>query len=149
MTNDALPQRTFTALLDELIPARDASLPGAGSLGVGEAIEPKLGDATPLVVSGLAALDGKARERGAADFADLPSEERAPLVGEVATADPGFVELLVYHAYTTYYQNPRVVVALGLKADPPYPAGFELELGDLGRLDPVRQRGKMYRDVST
>jgi hypothetical protein len=149
MTKDTLPQRTFSALLDELIPARDASLPGAGSLGVGEAIESKLGDAIPLVVSGLTALDAKARERGAADFADLPSEERAPLVGEVSTAHPGFVELLVFHAYTTYYQHPRVAVAIGQKAEPPYPGGFELELGDLGLLDPVRQRGKMYREVST
>ena len=148
MTNDALPQRTFSALLDELIPARDASLPGAGSLGVGETIEPNLGDATPLVASGLAALDASARERGSADFADLPLEERAPLLGEVASAHPGFIELLVYHAYTAYYQNPRVTVAIGLGADPPYPGGFELELGDLGLLDAVRQRDKkMYRDA--
>lgn len=147
MTDDLLPTRTFIALLDELIPARDASLPGAGSLGVGEIIESKLGDATALVASGLAALDAQARGRGAADFADLPREERAPLVGEVAAAQPGFVELLVYHVYTGYYQHPRVAVALGLKSDPPYPGGFELELGDLSRLDPVRQRKKIYRDV--
>jgi hypothetical protein len=147
MTNDALPQRTFTALLDELIPARDASLPGAGSLGVGEAIEPKLGDASALVASGLAALDAEAREQGATDFADLAPEDRTPLVGEVAAAHPGFIELLVYHTYTTYYQHPRVAVAIGLKPDPPYPGGYELELGDLDALDAVRQRGKMYRDA--
>lgn len=147
MTNDLLPHRTFTALLDELIPARDESLPGAGSLGVGKDIESKLGDATALVASGLDALDAQARERGAVDFAELPAEERAPLVRQVATAHPGFIDLLVFHAYTTYYQNPRVAVAIGLKPDPPYPGGYELELGDLGLLDPVRQRGKMYRDV--
>lgn len=148
MTNDALPERTFTALLDELIPARDASIPGAGSLGIGEAIEPKLGDASALVASGLADLDAKARERGAVDFAELAPDERASLVGEVATAHPGFIELLVFHAYTTYYQNPRVAIAIGLGPDPPYPDGFELEEGDLGLLDPVRQRDKkMYRDA--
>jgi hypothetical protein len=147
MMDDLLPQRTFNALLDELIPARDASLPGAGSLGVGKEIESKLGDATALVASGLAALDAQARERGAEDFAELPAEDRAPLVGEVASAHPGFIELLVFHAYTTYYQNPRVAVAIGLKPEPPYPGGYELELGDLGLLDPVRQRGKMYRNI--
>lgn len=147
MTNDLLPQRTFVTLLDELIPARDASLPGAGSLGVGELIEPRLADAMPLVRSGLAALDAQARERGAADFADLPREERASLVSEVAAAHPGFVELLVFHVYAGYYQNPRVAVALGLKPEPPYPSGFDLEPGDLSRLDPVRQRDKIYREV--
>ena len=147
MTDDPLPQRTFTALLDELIPARDESLPGAGSLGVGQDIESNLGDATALVASGLAALDERARERGAVEFAELPTEARAPLVHEVATAHPGFIDVLIFHAYTTYYQNPRVAVAIGLKPGPPYPGGYELELGDLGLLDPVRQRGKMYRDV--
>jgi hypothetical protein len=147
MTDDPLPQRTFAALLDELIPARDESLPGAGSLGVGQDIESKLGDATAMVASGLSALDARARERGAVEFAELPAEERAPLVREVATAHPGFIDILVFHAYTTYYQNPRVAVAIGLKSGPPYPGGYELELGDLGLLDPVRQRGKMYRDV--
>lgn len=147
MTHDPLPQRAFVALLDELIPARNDSLPGAGSLGVGEYIESRLDDAMPLVVGGLAALDTRARERGASDFADLPREERAPLVHEVAAAQPGFVELLLFHAYAGYYQNPRVAVALGLKPEPAYPGGFELELGDLSRLDPVRQRAKIYREV--
>jgi hypothetical protein len=147
MTDDLLPQRTFIALLDELIPARDTTLPGAGSLGVGELIEPKLGDAIALVASGLAALDAEAQSRGAADFADLPEAERAPLVREIGAAQPGFVELLVYHAYGGYYQNPRVAVALGLKSTPPFPGGYELEVGDLGLLDDVRQREKMYRDA--
>jgi len=148
MTNDALPERTFTALLDELIPARDPSLPGAGSLGIGKIIEPKLGDQAALVAAGLAALDAQSRERGATDFVDLPPGERASIVGEVTTAHPGFIEFLVFQAYTTYYQNPRVTVALGLGPDPPYPDGFELEEGDLGLLDPVRQRDKkMYRDA--
>ena len=112
--NDDLPQRTFCALLDELIPARDASLPGAGSLGVGTYVEARLADAAPLVASGLAALDALARERGAAEFADLQPAERAPLVGEVAAGHPGFVELLVFHTYSGYYQNPRVSVAIGM-----------------------------------
>jgi hypothetical protein len=147
MTDDLLPERTLSALLDELIPARDASLPGAGSLGVGEIIESTLADATPLVATGLAALDAQARDRGAADFADLRPEERATLVAEVGAAQPGFIELMVYHAYCGYYQNPRVAVAIGLKSEPPYPGGYELELGDLGLLDRVRQREKMYREI--
>ena len=114
MPNDALPQEIISAVLDTLIPARDESLPGAGSLGIGASVEPKLGGFVRLVAAALAAL------------AALPVEERAPLVGEVDASHPGFVESLVYNAYTAYYQDPRVAVALGLKSEPPHPGGYEL-----------------------
>ncbi len=147
MSDDLWLQHTLSAVLDTLIPARDPSLPGAGTLGVGAYVEEKLRDSASLVTSGLAALDVLARDGGAADFAELPLEKRAPLLGEVATDHPGFVENLVFHTYTGYYQNPRVVVALGLEPRPPHPQGYELELGDLGLLDAVRKRTKFYRDV--
>ena len=68
-------------------------------------------------------------------------------MNEVAASHPGFVESLVFHVYTGYYQHPRVSVAIGLKAEPPYPGGFELEVGDLDLLADVRERGKLYRDI--
>ncbi len=147
MTTDLLPQASFCALLDELIPARDASLAGAGSLGVGTDVEAKLGAAKPLVASGLAALDALARARGAVDFVDVAAEDRASLVSEVGASHPGFVESLVFHTYTAYYQNPAVTAAIGLEPRPPHPQGYELEPGDLGLLDAVRRREKLYREV--
>ncbi|HIF91693.1 MAG: hypothetical protein ABGX04_00200 [Myxococcales bacterium] len=147
MTTASLDKPTFIALLDELIPARNKSLPGAGSLGIGDAIETRLGEAIPLVASGLATLDEKAKGLGHSGFLNLPKSERASIVGEAAEAVPGLVEVLMYHAYGLYYANPRVVAALGIKADPPFPGGYELEQGDLGLLDSVRQREKLYREV--
>ena len=147
MPHDALPQEIFNAVLDTLIPARDESLPGAGSLGIGASVEPKLGGFVRLVAAALAALDALARERSGVPFAQLPVEERAPLVGEVDASHPGFVESLVYNAYTGYYQDPRVAVALGLKSEPPHPGGYELEMGDLGLLAAVRRREKLYREL--
>ena len=147
MTDPLLPRDTLAAVLDELIPARDATLPGAGGLGVAEYVEARLADASALISAALADLDDAARDRGAADFADLSSEERTPLLAEVGARHPGFVEGLVFHAYNGYYQNPRVAVAIGLRPGPPYPDGYELEAGDLGLLDAVRERGKLYRDV--
>ena len=140
-------QRTLSAVLDELIPARDEEIPGAGSLGIGAFVETQLGDASSLAASGLTALDARARDRGAADFADLSTEERAPLLDEVAAQHPGFVESLFFHACMGYYQNPAVVTALGLEPRPPHPDGYELEPGDLGLLADVRKSGKLYRDV--
>ena len=66
---------------------------------------------------------------------------------EVGASHPGFVESLVFHTYNGYYQNPAVTVAIGLEARPPHPVGYELEPGDLGLLDAVRRREKLYRDA--
>ncbi|MBW2244696.1 MAG: gluconate 2-dehydrogenase subunit 3 family protein [Deltaproteobacteria bacterium] len=147
MPDDALPHDAFIAVLDTLIPARNESLPGAGSLGIGERVEPKLGPVVELIAAALAALDALAQDRSGVPFAELPVEERAPLVDEVAANHPGFVESLVFHAYTSYYQHPRVSLALGLRPGPPHPEGYELEMGDLGLLAPVRRREKFYREV--
>jgi hypothetical protein len=147
MTDDLLPQATFNAVLDELIPARDATLPGAGSLGIGAYVQEKLDAAIPLVASGLAALDALAQKHGAGGFVDLPTEERASLVSEVGASHPGFIESLIFHVYTGYYQHPRVAVAIGQEPRPPHPDGYPLEAGNLGLLDAVRKREKLYRDV--
>ena len=147
MNDDLLPQATFRAVLDEAIPARDAKLPGAGSLGVGDYVAARLGDATPFVASGLAALDALARERGAAEFADLPSALRAPLLREVDANQPGFVRCILLHAYSSYYQHPRVMAAIGLAPRPPYPKGYTLEPLDPDLLEAVRGRAKLYREV--
>jgi len=138
---------TLDAVLDELIPARGDGLPGAGGLGIGAHVVAKLGDAAPFVAAGLAACDAQARERGAEGFAALPAAERRPLLERLAVEREGFLQSLVFHTYTGYYQHPRVAEAIGIPGRPPYPDGYELEAGDLGPLARVRERGKRYREV--
>ena len=46
-----------------------------------------------------------------------------------------------------YYRDPRVMRALDMDARPPFPEGFEVEPGDLSLLEPVKNRGRMYRQV--
>ena len=97
--------------------------------------------------SGLASVEALAAERGAASFAQLAASERAEVLHEAASRHPGLLEGLVFHTYTSYYQQPQVVEALGLEARPPYPKGYELEPGDLGGLDAVRSGPPRYRAV--
>jgi hypothetical protein len=40
-----------------------------------------------------------------------------------------------------------VLEAIGMEARAPFPKGFEVEPGDLSLLDPVRRRGRVYREV--
>jgi len=53
---------------------------------------------------------------------------------------------LLMLVYSGYYQEPRVVEALGMEARAPHPRGYEMEADDLSLLDPVRALGKRYRD---
>ena len=141
--------RTLASLLDLIIPpSRDGQLPGAGELGLSvyilEALE-AAPEQRPVIARGLSGLNDAAQRRGEADFAALSQAHRLEVVESVAKTQPGLLPLLVFHTYAGYYQNARVVEALGLEARPPHPDGYDLEAGDLTLLDPVRERGNLYR----
>ena len=144
-------ERTLSSVLDEIIPPRsDGRLPGAGELGLARYIEhavqqtPELG---PAIAQGLAALDDLAGRRGARGFTALPGQDKLEVLNEIARTKPGFLPGLIFHTYAGYYQNGRVVEALGLEPRPPHPEGYEMEPSDLTLLDGVRQRRKLYREV--
>ncbi len=143
-------ERALSSVLDEIIPPRsDGRLPGAGGLGLSSYIEhavQKTPDLGPVIAQGLAALDDLAGRRGAGGFAELPSQDKLEVLNEIATTEPGFLPGLIFHTYAGYYQNGRVVEALGLEPRPPHPEGYEMEPSDLTLLDAVRRRPRMYRE---
>jgi hypothetical protein len=144
-------RNALTRVLDALIPPReDGRLPGAGELGVTRHLEEVMAREPELraaVRSGLAALDAWARRAGAADFLDLAPAARVEALEAVAAEQPGFLPGLIFHTYVGYYRHDRVVQALGLEARPPFPRGYPLEPGDLGRLEAVRRRPRLWRDA--
>jgi hypothetical protein len=144
MANDS---NTLTAVLDTLIPpSADGRLPGAGELGLADAIGEALGD-SELLSQSLEALDESARQAGAACFAELGLDPRSECLRESAESNPALLPGLIFHTYSNYYRNPRVLEALGLEARPPFPLGYTLEAGDPTLLDPVRRRDPFYRKV--
>ncbi|MEE9606156.1 MAG: gluconate 2-dehydrogenase subunit 3 family protein [Myxococcota bacterium] len=142
-------ERALSSVLDEIIPPRpDGRLPGAGELGlvgyIASAVE-KAPDLRPALVQGLAALGDLAGRRGSEGFATLSKADKLEVLNEVATAEPAFLPGLIFRVYAGYYQNGRVLEALGMEARPPHPEGYAIEPSDLTLLDPVRQRPKFYR----
>lgn len=134
---------TLSRVLDEIVPpSEDGRLPGAGALGLAGAVEAFL-QRTPGAVADLArALDAL----DAAGFAALAGPPRTQALHDFEAKRPGFVSSLLAPTYVRYYQEPRVCEALGLEPRPPHPKGHALEPGDLGLLEAVRRRGKIYRD---
>ena len=132
---------TLDTILDTLIPPDAArGRPGAGSLGLAEAVA----NALPGALDGL--LRAVEREAGsAAHFAALDAPAREALLR--AAADQGALRALIFQTYLHYYEHPQVQESLGLEARPPYPEGYALEAGDLDLMTPVRDRSKLYRDA--
>ena len=141
---------TLTGVLDEIIPpSRDGKLPGAGELGlvdyIADAVE-KSPELKPAILEGLSALEDLSGGRSSEGFCALSKDEKAELLNELATTVPAFLPGLTFQTYLGYYQHPRVMEGLGLPGRPPHPKGYELEMGDLGLLDPVRARPRLYRE---
>jgi len=138
----------LSAVLDTLIPpSTDGRLPGAGELGLAAALRERTAELGALIDQGLAAADAAAAERGADRFAALPAEQRVSVLREVESRQPAFLPSLLFELYAAYYRDPRVLTGLGLEARPPHPQGYALEPGDLGALERVRARGRLYREV--
>ena len=142
--------RTLSSVLDEIIPpSADGNLPGAGELGlvdfIADAVE-KSSDLKPAIMEGLSALENLSGGRSSGGFCGLSKNEKAELLNELATASPAFLPGLIFQTYLGYYQHPRVMEGLGVPGRPPHPEGYELEMGDLGLLGPVRERPKLYRE---
>lgn len=142
----------FEAFLDVVIPpAEDGSLPGAGSLGVADAIgeriatDPMLGGA---VRAGLQAVHVAALERDAEGFIALSPANRAEVVQSQAAAHPALMFGVSAHLYQAYYQHPRVIGALGLPARTPFPEGYALEPTDPALMESLlaRRRAPSSKD---
>jgi hypothetical protein len=104
-------------------------------------------DALPVLREELDELERRSGARFARRFAALEQGERKVLVDDLRAQAPSFMNRLAMETLACYYQHERVLAGLGLEARPPYPKGYQVVQGDLSLLDPVRARGKIYRDA--
>jgi hypothetical protein len=143
--------RTLSSVLDVIVPpSRDGGLPGAGELG----LEANVTDAVrknpllrPVLAQGLARLEEQARGRGFASFSTAPHASQTDLVKDLTGEAAQLVPALLFPTYIAYYQHPRVLVALGREARPPFPKGYTMAPFDPSLLDPVRTRKRrLFRE---
>jgi len=128
-------------------PSADGRMPGAAEVGVPAYLFAEAPDALPVLRRELQELELRSRERFVRGFADLAQAERHSMIGELRAQQPSFMSRLAMETLACYYQHDRVLAGLGREARPPYPKGYQVAQGDLSLLDPVRARGKIYRDA--
>lgn len=76
-----------------------------------------------------------------------PVERQQTALSDFRKQNAGLAAVLVSVATRCYYRDDRVMRSLDMDVRPPYPKGFEVPQGDWSLLEPVRARGKLYRDA--
>ena len=154
-------QRTLLAVAAAAIPpSTEYALPGADDPAIRADIVATAGRYSEAVAAGLALAEKLAQAKHSAAFADLAAEERLALVTGIG--EPGLPagaklppdaagvaghRTLLRIVVQCYYRDDRVMRSLEMEPRPPFPKGFEVEQGDWSLLDPVKQRGRIYREV--
>ena len=141
-------QRTLLALAGAVIPASDEhDVPGADDPDIAADIIATARPFHAAVANALQHLESIATERYAHAYADLDAATRARIASDLSRSRFAGVGTLVTITAQCYYRDSRVMKSLGMVPRPPYPDGFDIPQGDWSLLDPVRQRGKIYKEV--
>jgi len=136
------------ALLDVIVPPLpERGLPGASQVGVQGRLLGEARGLLPGVVAGLAVLEAAARAAYGRGFVEVEEAQRLALTEAMRAREAGFLAELALETVTCYYQDPRVLEAIGVDARPPAPQGYQVIAGDLTLLEPVRRRGEVWRRV--
>ena len=139
--------RNLRILLDMIIPPNPArGMPGAGELDLVGYLTEFQPDQIEAIRTELDQLSQEARAHFHRGFAELEQGDRDRLVARLRAETEQFAKNIVVETMACYYQDDRVVLALGMEARPPFPKGHEVDSGDLSLLDPVRERKPLYRD---
>ena len=137
----------LTAACNRIIPAQD-QFPGAGDLGAAQFVEQVAAGNIVLRRSfgeGLAQLEIAGSRRGSDGFASLSPQAQDETLREIEAENSGFFRELVRQCYNFYYTNPVVFDLIGYVM--PEPQDYQPLPFDETLLEPVKQRGQMWRPV--
>lgn len=137
-------RRALACVAGLMIPASaEYGVPGADDDAILADMVASLGRDGPAVRAALARLDALAGGR----FAGLAAPERAAVAARLRAEGCPAVATLNRVVLQCYYRDDRVLASLGIEPRAPFPKGHALEQGDWSLLEPVRRRGKLWRDA--
>ena len=141
-------KNTLDALLKLVIPAsEDGKMPSAAEVGFLEYLVDSEPDFLPQVKQCLEVITDAAKTVHDKTLSELGEPEQEALVNKLRSSEGELFNLLTSLVLSCYYQHDRVMIGIGLEARPPFPKGNEVHGGDLSLLQPVKQRGKVWRRV--
>lgn len=102
-------------------------------------------DLTSWIVDGLTKIEYESKKQYGCGFLKLKEFEKKQLIDILRTKFKEFFSNLTTHVINCYYQNDKVLKNIGIEHSPPFPGGFFIEEWDYNLLEPVFERGKIYR----
>lgn len=138
-------RQSLSALLDLIIPASEIlRMPSAGSIDFIIFVE-KRGLLTQINEL-LQKINLLSLEEYDIHFYLLNASQILHVIDIVKSKYFRLFHQVLTHVVTCYYQHADVLEALGLN-QAPFPDGNNLNEGDLSLLEPVYERGKIYRET--
>jgi hypothetical protein len=136
--------RDLRRLAGFMVPASaDYGVPGADDETIFADIVRSLGRDRPAIHKALAML----REIAGDGFAGLDDGKAETAAMTLLSKQGPVITALGRAVLQCYYRDDRVLRALGIEPQAPFPQGRALEQGDWSLLDAVRGRPRMWRDV--
>ena len=136
------------ALASHVIPpSADGRMPGAGDYDIASYLCEHGPADVPELREEIDTLDQLANRAYSRSFAELETAEQGALLTERRAGNPRYLYSFAKQVMACYYQQDAVLIGLGMEARAPFPKGFTVHAGDLRLLEPVKARGKVYRDV--
>jgi len=148
-TQDAGPvfndeNETLLCVVGHMIPpSAEYGVPGAADPTVFADILRSVGRDQVALRDALRSIDARAGGR----LASLPVDDQRRLLAVFRAAEPERAGVIEAVAARCYYRDDRVMASIGIEVRPPFPLGYDVEQGDWSLLEPVRARGKIYRDA--
>jgi hypothetical protein len=138
-------RRSLRAAVAHMIPASDAyGVPGADDDRIFADIAASLDRDADAVREALARLD----ELAEGPFHALSADRQQAILASFRKQHSGLAAALVAVTVRCYYRDDRVMASLGMEPRPPFPKGFSVAQGDWSLLEPVRARGRIYRETT-
>jgi hypothetical protein len=134
------------SILDTIIPEEiDFGMPSAAGIDF-ESYMAKYGIGE-LVSLYIDLIEATAEAKLQMRFQDLDGDQRIAVVNATSTKDFRLFSGFVMHVFRAYYTHAEVLAKIGSGSVPPFPTGNVIVQDDWDLLEPVYERGAVYRDV--
>ena len=136
----------LASLVEMMVPA-NGEFPGAAEPEILTVIINKLSTEESTVTDALGLLESLSQQDYGMDFSGLASAQQEKLFERMKHQASSFIQMLQVNVLSSYYQNQKVLSALGVPARSPYPDGYTVAETDWSILDPVRERDPFYKKI--
>jgi len=142
---DKEKKNILNSILKMIIPAsKDGEMPCATDVDFFDYLLHE--NLIPWIEEGLIKIENESKKQYEREYKYLKDCEQKKLIDNLKRTLKEFFGDLTTHVINCYYQHDSVLEKIGIENTPPFPKGFNLPEWDISLLEPVYERGKLYRD---